>query len=269
MYFYIEIDQHMGCIQVKWNVFFLVFAISALSLNSCRNKAPEKLTIAAAANMQFAVTELTKVFSEQSGIDCDVVISSSGKLTAQVIEGAPFDLLLSADMKFPEELYKKGLTRTKPMTYAYGNLVLWTFSEEVDPVLTSLNKENIKHIALGNPKTAPYGMSAMQVMIRTGMEVKLKKKFVFGESISQTNQFIISKVADIGFTSKSVVMSPAMKGQGRWKEIDKALYEPIAQGIVILNNRESFQNEAVQFRDFLLSAKGKDILHKFGYEMVR
>lgn len=255
------VKNNFGLLNLSFLILSLLFA--------CDKKAPEKLTIAAAANMQFAVAELSKTFSEQSGIDCEIIISSSGKLTAQVIEGAPFDLLLSADMKFPEELFSKGLTRTKPLTYAYGNLILWTLKEGVDPVLESLSKESIKHIALGNPKTAPYGISAMQVMFRTGMEEKLKEKLVFGESISQTNQFIISKVADIGFTSKSVVMSPVMRGRGAWKEIDKNLYEPIAQGIVILNNRDSFQNEAMQFRDFLLSSEGKHILHKFGYETVK
>jgi molybdate transport system substrate-binding protein len=259
----------MRSIHIKRNVLFLIFLVSTLSLISCQKKAPEKLTIAAAANMQFAVAELSKAFSEQSGIDCEIVVSSSGKLTAQVIEGAPFDLLLSADMKFPEELFRKGLTRTKPLTYAYGNLILWTLKEGVDPVLESLGEESIKHIALGNPKTAPYGTCAMQVLIRTGAEEKLKEKLVFGESISQTNQFIISKVADIGFTSKSVVMSPVMQEIGAWKEIDKDLYEPIEQGIVILNNRDTFQNEAIEFRDFLLSTEGKHILHKFGYETVK
>jgi len=255
------VDNNFGLLYLSFLILFV--------LNSCHKRGPDKLTIAAAANMQFAVEELSKVFSEQSGIDCEVVISSSGKLTAQIIEGAPFDLLLSADMKFPEELYRKGLTRTRPLTYAYGNLILWTLKEGVEPDMESLAKESIEHIALGNPKTAPYGISAMEVMHRTGMEEKLKDKLVFGESISQTNQFIISKVADIGFTSKSVVMSQVMQGRGVWNEIDKDLYDPIEQGIVILNNRNAFQKEAFQFRDFLLSTEGKNILHKFGYETVK
>ncbi len=116
----------MGVSRAKPIGFFSIFFIAVLILVSCGQKQTDKLTIAAAANMQFAVAELTKVFSEQTGIECETVTSSSGKLTAQIIEGAPFDVLLSADMKFPEELYKRGLTLNEPLVYAYGNLILWT-----------------------------------------------------------------------------------------------------------------------------------------------
>jgi molybdate transport system substrate-binding protein len=138
----------------------------------------------------------------------------------------------------------------------------------VEPNLDFLKKESIQHIAMGNPKTAPYGISAMEVLVHSGMNEELKDKLVFGESISQTNQFIVSRVADIGFTSKSVIMSSLMKDQGAWKEVDKDLYSPIAQGLVIINNRKTFQKEAKQFKDFVLSSKGKEILIKFGYEVV-
>lgn len=252
---------------VRSSVFFLIIFTSLLFTVSCVKKQPGKLTIAAAANMQYAIDELIEAFSTQSGVNCEVVLSSSGKLTAQVVGGAPFDVLLSADMKYPEVLFQRGLTLDGPMTYAFGNLVLWTLKDGIDPVLESLTHDEIKFIAMGNPKTAPYGMSAMEVIRKKGMEAKIGKKMVFGESISQTNQFIISKAADIGFTSKSVVLSPLMKGKGSWKAVDKNLYAPIAQGIVILNNRDQFLNEAMQFRDFLLSAKGKEILYKFGYEV--
>ena len=113
----------------------------------------------------------------------------------------------------------------------------------------------------------PIGNLWTAGLYETGLEEKLQNKLVFGESISQTNQFIISMVADIGFTSKSVVLSSLMKGIGAWKEIDKKLYKPIAQGIVVINNRNTFQKEAMQFKDFLLSAKGKEILYKFGYQV--
>lgn len=247
--------------------FFLIFFTGLLFASSCVQQPTDKLTIAAAANMQYAIEELTRVFSEETGILCEVVISSSGKLTAQVVGGAPFDALLSADMKYPKLLFQKGLTIDEPVIYAYGNLVLWTLKEGIDPVIDSLSQDRVTHIAMGNIKTAPYGISAMQAIKNSGNLENIRDKLVFGESISQTNQFIISKVADIGFTSKSVVLSPGMKDRGTWKPVDRKLYEPIAQGIVILNSRDQFQREAMQFRDFLLSVKGKEILYKFGYEV--
>lgn len=236
-------------------------------LFSCNTEHKDKLRIAVAANLQFAMQELVHDFSERSGVECEIIVSSSGKLTAQIIEGAPFDLLLSADMKYPKELYKRNLTLFPPKIYAYGNLILWTLHEDVTPNLESLLSEKVRHIAIGNPKTAPYGISALEVIRSIGIEDKLDKKLVYGESIAQTNQFIISKSVDIGFTSKSVVMSSQMKGRGQWTEIDKKLYSPMAQGMVVLKSRKAFEAKAIQFRDYMLSSEGKEILHKFGYDM--
>ena len=236
-------------------------------LLSCKKEGNDKLRIAVAANLQFAINELADDFSQRSGVDCEIIISSSGKLTAQIIEGAPFDLLLSADMKYPQELYNRKFTLFQPDIYAYGNLILWTLHEDVAPKLETLLSEEISHIAIGNPKTAPYGVSALEVIKKIGIEEKIQNKLVYGESIAQTNQFIISKSVDLGFTSKSVVMSSQMRDRGQWSEIVKNLYSPMAQGMVILKSRKAFESKAIQFRDYVLSLEGKEILHKFGYDM--
>jgi len=236
-------------------------------LLSCNKEHKDKLRIAVAANLQFAIQELADDFSQRSGVECEIIISSSGKLTAQIIEGAPFDLLLSADMKYPQELYDRKFTLFQPDIYAYGNLILWTLHEDVAPELETLLSEQITHIAIGNPKTAPYGVSAMEVLRKFGIDQAVKKKLVYGESIAQTNQFIISRSVDLGFTSKSVVMSSQMKDRGQWSEINKDLYSPMAQGMVVLKSRKTFESKAIQFRDYVLSSEGKEILHKFGYDM--
>jgi molybdate transport system substrate-binding protein len=236
-------------------------------LLSCNKENKDKLRIAVAANLQFAIQELADDFSQRSGVECEIIISSSGKPTAQIIEGAPFDLLLSADMKYPQELYDRNFTLFQPDIYAYGNLILWTLHEDVVPELETLLSEQITHIAIGNPKTAPYGVSAMEVLRKFGIEEAVQKKLVYGESIAQTNQFIISRSVDLGFTSKSVVMSSQMKDRGQWSEIDKDLYSPMAQGMVVLKSRKTFESKAIQFRDYVLSSEGKEILHKFGYDM--
>jgi len=248
-------------------ILFLSSILSIAFLLSCNRDHKDKLRIAVAANLQFAIQELVDDFSQRSGVECEIIISSSGKLTAQIIEGAPFDLLLSADMKYPQELYKRKLTLFPPDIYAYGNVILWTLHEDVVPELENLLSEEITHIAIGNPKTAPYGVSAMEVIRKIGIEERIHMKLVYGESIAQTNQFIISKSVDLGFTSKSVVMSSQMKDQGHWSEIDKNLYSPMAQGMVVLKSRKAFESKAIQFRDYVLSSEGKEILHKFGYDM--
>lgn len=248
---------------MKNSKFFIILLVVLLA--ACEQKKQEKLTIATAANMQFVMHELVNSFIEETGIKCEVIVGSSGKLTSQIREGAPFDVFVSANMKFPNELFKNGKTTKKPTIYAYGKLVLWSMMDDFEPSLDLLLLDEIKHIAVANPKTAPYGLPMIEILEKTGIFEKLKDKLVYGESIAQTNQFIISKVAEVGFTAKSVVLSPNMKGKGVWIEMDSIYYSPISQGIVILKNRTSHINEAQKFYNFLLSAKAKEILNKFGY----
>ena len=239
---------------------FIVFA-----LISCSEKKKATITIATAANMQFAMQEITQDFTEQTGIDCEITVSSSGKLVAQIKEGAPYDIFVSADLKFPNELYKSGFTINKPIIYAYGKVVLWTLDKNIQPSLEILKNSQIKHIAVANPKTAPYGLAAEEILKKEGLYSEIKQKLVFGESIAQTNQFITTQAAEIGFTAKSVVLSPKGKDIGNWIEIDDTSFTPISQGIVLLKNGTGNKNHAQQFFNFLLSAEGSEILNKFGY----
>ena len=247
------------CKYLLLSTFFLLLLIS------CKQENKEKLTIATAANMHFAMQDLIQSFTQETGVVCESITSSSGKLTAQIKEGAPYDVFVSADMKFPNDLFQNGFTSKEPKIYAYGKLVIWTMNTQLPPNFESLSKKQIKHIAMPNPKTAPYGKAAKEVLENKKLYQPLESKFVFGESVAQTNQFIVSYAAEIGFTAKSVVLSKNMINKGLWKEVDQKLYTPIAQGVVILKNRNIHQKEALQFQDFLFSDKGKEILNKFGY----
>ena len=243
----------------------LFIYIIILLLSACTSKPSEKLSIATAANMQFAMEALTTAFSAETGILCETIISSSGKITAQVKAGAPYSVFVSADMKYPMALYKEGLTVEQPLAYAKGTIVLWTMHSDINPSLDDLTKPNVKHIAMANPKIAPYGAAAMEALQQKGLAESLATKFVFGESIAQTNQFILSQAADIGFTAKSVVLSPRINQKGQWTEIDTSLYTPIIQGIALLKNVPESIDQAQQFKEFLISPKGKEILSTFGY----
>ncbi len=246
--------------------FFIFFSLIFFFF-SCAKDEQSKLTIATAANMQFAIKEIVQSFEKETGIACEMVISSSGKLTAQIKEGAPYDIFVSANMKYPNKLYKSGFTLKQPDIYAFGKLVMWSMRKDIKLSFEVLEDKHIKHIAMANPKTAPYGFSAKEVLINRGIYRKIEKKLVFGESVLQTNQFIASGVAEIGFTAKSVVLSPKIKENDNWIEIDPNLYSPIAQGIVILINRQEQEQKAKEFNDFLLSSKGKEILNNFGYSV--
>jgi molybdate transport system substrate-binding protein len=245
----------------------LFIAFLFLIFFSCKQNNQPKLRLAAAANMQFAMLELSDAFTKETGIACETIISSSGKLTAQIKEGAPFDVFVSADMKYPKDLFENGFTTSKPNIYAYGKLVIWTMNKQLSPDFESFSKKQVKYIALANPKTAPYGYSAFEALNRKNIYNSVKDKLVFGESIAQTNQFITTYAAQIGFTSKSVVISTKLKDKGNWKEVDPDLYTPMAQGVVVLKNRNDQILQAEKFNDFLFSAKGKEILNKFGYSV--
>lgn len=223
------------------------------------------IILAAAANTQYAVDKIIDIFKSKYNINVRKVISSSGKLTSQITHGAPYDIFLSANMKYPLFLYKKGFVVNKPKVYAKGVLVIWTLKNfNLKNWEESLKKA--KKIALPNPKNAPYGKAAVTVLKKKGIFKDIKEKIVYGESVSQTNQYIVSKIADIGFTAKSVVLSPKMKNLGKYKDIDKNLYNPIAQGVVITKyGYKNHKDEVLKFYNFLFSKKAKEIFKKYGY----
>lgn len=234
-------------------------------LVGCSQSRESALTIAVASNMQFAMVEIVDAFEQQAIISCATVVSSSGKLTAQISQGAPYDVFVSADMKYPEVLFGAGLTKQQPAVYAYGKLVMWSAIEGLQPSINQLRSPEVKHVALPNPKTAPYGIAAMEVLKHHNILESIQKKLVYGENISQTNQFIISKSAEIGFTAKSVVLSHQMNEKGSWVELDQNLYTPLAQGVVVLDNERGHLSK--QFFDYLFSPEAREILQKFGYEV--
>ncbi len=229
--------------------------------------AAQTLSVAVAANMQYVFDDIKAEFKKETGHEVQAVLNSSGKFVTQIMNGAPFDVFLSADMEYPEHLYAKGFTTAAPKVYAYGSLVLWTMKNlDLSQWQSLLASDSINKIALANPKTAPYGREAMRALSFYKLDGKVQSRLVFGESISQTNQYIHSGVADLGFTAKSVVSSAEMKGQGKWVELPPASYQAIAQGAVILKHgKETKAALAQQFYDFLYSTKVRAILERNGF----
>jgi len=225
------------------------------------------LTIAVAANVQYAFKDLQKTFSHETGIHVQTVIASSGKITAQVRGGAPFDVFLSADMNYPEALYKQGLASTEPVIYGYGTLVVWTLSNlDLSSGLKVLADTNVGKVAIANPKLAPYGRAALQALAHYRIADAVRTKMVFGESISQVNQYIYSRNVTAGITAKSVVLSPAMRGKGKWIVVPLDSYQPIAQGVVILKHgADDATADCKRFIRFLASPPARRILADYGY----
>ncbi|GGF30590.1 molybdate ABC transporter substrate-binding protein [Echinicola rosea] len=248
-------------------IHYLLLVVMALT--GCQAGNNEKVTIATAANMQFAMEALIKAFEAESGIACQMVVSSSGKLTAQIKGGAPYDIFVAANVKYPKAIHDAGLASAPPKIYAHGALVLWTLDDELSPSLEMLSDPNISHIAIANPKTAPYGLAAMEVLKKNKLAEVLNDKLVFGESISQTNQYILSKSAEMGFTSLSVVKSPRMIGKGKWFFLNEGDYSPIKQAAVIIKRNESENSGAIHFYEYLFTEEAQKILKEYGYQMPR
>ncbi|WP_234734151.1 molybdate ABC transporter substrate-binding protein [Tellurirhabdus bombi] len=229
----------------------------------------QPLRVAVAANAQFMMKELSAAFQKSRGIAVESIVSSSGKLTTQIQQGAPYDVFLSADVSYPQTLNKEGLTLTPPVIYGYGTLVLWTQGAiKLDKNLKFLTDPAVRHIAIANPALAPYGEAAITLIQKQKLLEHLKAKLVYGESISQVNQYILTGSAEIGFTAKSVVLDPSLRQKGRWLELPTSDYQPIAQGVVILK-RTTQPAAAKQFIEFLQTQPARRILQKFGYRLPK
>jgi len=226
------------------------------------------INIAVAANVSYAIEDLKKEFKKQyPNINVRVTLGGSGKLTAQIKHGAPYTLFMSANMKYPEALYKDKVAITQPIVYAQGSLaILSTKKQNFSNGINLITDKQIKRIAIANPKTAPYGKATVEALKNAKLYKSIKKKFVYGESISQTVSYTM-RATDIGFIAKSSVYSPKMshfKKGINWIDIDSKLYTPINQGIVILKEGEN-NSEVKAFYDFMLTAKAQNILKRFGY----
>lgn len=226
------------------------------------------INIAVAANVSYAMDDLKREFNRlYPDTEVKVTLGSSGKLTAQIRNGAPYTLFMSANMKYPSVLYKKEIAVTKPVVYAQGGLAYLSIKEyDFSKGIDLLKSAKISRIAVANPKTAPYGKAAIEAMKNAEVLDELKKKFVYAESISQAVSYTII-AADIGFVAKSSLYSPKMKRFKKglnWAEVDPNLYSPIDQGIVILKNGEA-NAEVRAFYDFILSKKAEKIFNDFGY----
>jgi molybdate transport system substrate-binding protein len=237
--------------------YFGLILVVGFTLSSCQSKT-SVLTIAVASNLQYVIEDLTDEFSAQYSVKCNWVTGSSGKLTAQLKEGAPFDVFLSADSTYPLFLIENKLAHSLS-TFAFGKLVLWS-SQSPFP-----NLEETSAVAIANPKSAPYGIAARQSLDYIEVE---ESKLVFGESVAQVNQFVLSGAVDFGFTSKSSVLAAQTQGKGSWVLVDPNFYSPIAQTAVALKHRPALSESAMQFIDFLSSKKAEEILLANGYSLA-
>jgi len=239
-----------------------------LSLLAIVTAHADEVQVAVAANFTGPMQVISALFERDTGHKATLAFGATGKFYAQITNGAPFEVLLSADNETPARLVKEGYgVAGSPFTYAIGKLVLWSADPKlIDAKGEVLKKGGFKHIALANPKTAPYGAAAMQVMTRLGVTDSLKPLFVQGENILQTYQFISTGAAELGFVAYSQVIKNGQIGSGSGWVIPGSLYDPIRQDAVILAKGKD-KPAAIALLTYLKGEKAQAVIKSFGYEL--
>lgn len=248
----------------------ILSAIFALTFALPAQTAPQTLRVAAAADLQFALTDLVREFHRaHPDVDVQTIFGSSGNFYAEIGNQAPFDVFLSADSEYPRRLVEAKLGLVDSLfVYGVGHIVLWVpNSSPLDlPRLQmrALEAQSVKRIAIANPQHAPYGRAAEAAMKSSGVYDRVSSKLVLGENIAQAFQFAQSGAADIGIVALSLALAPAARGQGRYWEIPQSAFPKIEQAGVILSRSKSL-DAARAFVTFLASAAAKPIWKNFGF----
>jgi molybdate transport system substrate-binding protein len=249
----------------------MLLAAGTQPVSTAQTKAAPELKVAAASDLSAAMDKLAAGFEKQTGIHIAVSFGSSGNFFAQMQNGAPFDVFLSADKSYPEKLEQSALTAGPIVPYARGQLVVWTadstrldLASKDGHILAALQSPAIFKIAIANPEHAPYGRAAVAALTHAGIYDLVKSKIVLGENISQTAQFAQSGNADVALIALSLALSEPMRRSGHYVLVPQNSYPPIEQAAAVLKSSQH-QPEARRFLEYLTSAEAKSILHSFGF----
>ena len=219
-----------------------------------------QIYVAASANLTYVMPSIIKAFNKKyPDIKVRFITSSSGKLTAQILRGAPYDIFLSANMKYPKFIYSQGIGVLPPQIYARGKIGLFSFKYKN---LSLKNLPNYKTIVVSKPKTTPYGKAAIEAFKNAKVYSKIKEKLVYAETIPAVIVYV-KNGADVGVISKSLIYSKNIrKMKFYYKDINPSLYKPINQAELLISKNL----DAKKFYQFLLTNTAKKIFRKFGYQ---
>jgi molybdate transport system substrate-binding protein len=248
----------------------LVPVCAVLLLSGACAPPPPSLRIAAAADLRYALDDVVKAFRQvHGGVRVEPSYGSSGTFYAELLNRAPFDLYLSADLEYPRKLAERQLfLEGSEFTYGVGRIVVWTGLRsglDLDHLkMDALRQPAVRHIAIANPEHAPYGRAAVAAMRALGVYVAVKDKLVLGENVSQAFQLVQSGAAEAGIVALSLALAPGASGQGRYWEVPLDAYPRIRQGGAIMKWTHHPET-ARSFRAFLLSPEGRAILKRYGF----
>lgn len=231
--------------------------------SSLSQPAGGEILVAAAANLQFAFQDLAEVYEQETGQQVRLVFGSSGQLTQQIENGAPYDLFVAANQEYVERLVGQGLARADSVTlYARGRIVLaanrraGVFVEQLEDLLDP----SIRHIAMANPQHAPYGLAAQQALEATGLWEQLQDKLVLAETVRQALQFVQTGDAQAGI----IALSEANVPEITWRLIDEALHDPLDQSLAVLTSAKE-PELAAKFAAYINGDTGRPIMRQYGF----
>ncbi|MFN3617248.1 MAG: molybdate ABC transporter substrate-binding protein [Aquabacterium sp.] len=247
--------------------FVQLFLCLSLLMGSTATHA-ERLLIAAAADLKFAMDEIVVAFLKaHPGRTVDVVYGSSGKFHTQIQQGGPYDLFFSADIAFPHMLVANGHAAAPVSPYAVGRIVLWSNTMDASKMtLRDLTDSKITRIAIANPKHAPYGKRAVEALQAAGVWPQVEPKLIYGENIAQTAQFVQTGNAQVGILALALVLNPRLSDKGRHWLIPDQLHEPLEQGFVITRHAKD-KALAKQFADFMATPSARAVLRRYGFAL--
>jgi molybdate transport system substrate-binding protein len=227
-----------------------------------------KITVAAAADLKFAMDEILSTFRQANPNDkVEIVYGSSGKLQTQIQQGAPFDLYFSADIAFAQTLVQNGFAATPAKPYARGRLVLWSASQDATKMtLNSLAGAKITRVAIANPQHAPYGNRAQEALRAAGLWEKVAPKLVYGDNIAHTAQFVQTGNAQVGVIALSLALSPELSAQGGYSLVPSQLHQPLEQGFII-TRRAADNLLARRLADYMDSPTARAVMGRYGFEL--
>lgn len=243
----------------------LVFCV--IPLTWAHDSLAADVSVAVAANFAAPMKIIAQDFERTTGHKAVLSFGGTGQFYAQIKNGAPFAVLLAADTLTPAKIEKEGLgVAGTRLTYAIGQLVLWSKKPRlVDDQGEILKIGNFSKIAIANPKLAPYGSAAIEVLNRMGIMSQVKPKIVEGSNIAQAYQFVFSENASLGFVAMSQVYEDGKLKQGSGWIVPAEMYSPIKQDAILLNSGRN-NPAAIALMTYLQSEAAKAVIHKFGYQ---
>lgn len=226
----------------------------------------DRITVAAAADLKFAMDEIVGTFRKAHPSDeVEVIYGSSGKFHAQIRQGAPYDLFFSADISLPRELAGAGLAASDVRPYAVGRLVLWSTRLDASRMtLASLTDARITRIAIANPRHAPYGKRAEESLRAAGLWDKVESKLVHGENIAHATQFVQTGAAQVGLIALALAVNPELASKGSYGLVPDSLHQPLEQGFIITKRAER-SALARQFGDYISSRPARAVMTRHGF----